>query len=89
MRLTPSATNLGLRMYEADPLLVDGYQEQLRVVGVRGLLHLEEGGAEGGPPVDHLKKGHLGIVHGHPRVLVVSLHNLLLPFLRTKNGNLY
>ena len=68
-------------MDEADPLLVDGYQEQLRIVGVRGLLHLEEGGAEGGPPVDDLEEGDLGLLGGHARVLVVGLHYLPLPVL--------
>ena len=49
-------------MNKADALLVDCDEEELRVVGVRRLLNLEEGGAEGGPPVDHLEEGDLGLV---------------------------
>jgi hypothetical protein len=33
------------------------------------------------PAVDDLEEGDLGLVSGHPRVLVVRLHNLLLPLL--------
>ena len=58
-------------MYEADALLVDGDEEQLGVVGVSRLLHLEEGGAEGGPPVDHLEEGDLGLLRRHARVLTM------------------
>ena len=56
-------------MNKADALLVDCDEEELRVVGVRRLLNLEEGGAEGGPPVDHLEEGDLGLVGWHPGVL--------------------
>ena len=66
-------------MYEADPLLVDGDEEQLGIVGVSRLLHLEEGRAEGGPAVDHLEEGDLGLVWAHARVLVVGAGDLLLP----------
>ena len=54
--------HLGLRVDEADTLLVDGHQEELWIVGVGGLLDLEEGRAEGGPPVDDLEEGNLGVV---------------------------
>ncbi len=47
-------TYLRLRMDKADALLVDGNEQQLRIVGIRRLLHLEEGGPEGRPPVDDL-----------------------------------
>ena len=68
-------------MNKADALLVDCDEEELRVVGVRRLLHLEEGGAEGGPPVDHLEEGYLGVLGRHTRVHVVGLDNLALPVL--------
>jgi hypothetical protein len=72
---------LSLRMYEADALLIDGYEQKLRIVGVRRLLHLEEGGAKSGPPVDDLQEGDFGLLRGHARVLVVRLHYLSLPVL--------
>ena len=50
--------HLGLRVDEADTLLVDGHQEELWVVGVGGLLDLEEGRPEGGPPVDDFQESH-------------------------------
>ena len=68
-------------MDEADPLLVDRDQEKLGVVGVRGLLHLEECRAEGGPPEDHLEEGDLGLLGAHAGVLVVGPHDLALPVL--------
>ena len=58
-------------MYEADPLLVDGDEEQLGIVGVSRLLHLEEGRAEGGPAVDHLEESDLGLLRRHARVLMM------------------
>ena len=58
-------------MYEADPLLVDGDEEQLGIVGVSRLLHLEEGRAEGGPAVDHLEESNLGLLWRHARVLTM------------------
>ena len=73
---------LSLGVDEADPLLVDGDEEQLWIGGVGDLLDLEEGGAEGGPAVDDLEEGDLGLIHRHPRVLVVRLHDLLLPLLK-------
>ena len=72
-------------MYEADPLLVDGDEEQLGIVGVSRLLHLEEGRAEGGPAVDHLEEGDLGFVRAHPGVFVVGPGDLLLPLMAGHN----
>ena len=69
-------------MDEADALLVDGDQQELGVVGVGGLLDLEEGRAEGGPAVDDLEEGHLGLLGAEARVLVVRLDDLPLPVLR-------
>ena len=69
-------------MDEADPLLVDGDEEELGVVGVRGLLDLEEGRAEGRPPVDDLEEGDLGVLGAHAGVVVVALDDLPLPVLR-------
>jgi hypothetical protein len=75
-------THLRLRMDEADALLVDGNEQQLRIVGIRRLLHLEEGGPEGRPPVDDFQEGDLRLLGRHARVLVVRLHDLPLPVLR-------
>ena len=69
-------------MDQADSLLVDGDQQELRVVGVRGLLDLEERRAEGGPAVDDLEEGHLGLLRAEAGVLVVGLDDLPLPVLR-------
>ena len=60
-------------MYEADALLVDGDEEELGEVWVGGLLDLEEGGSEGGPAVNDLQEGDLGVLRGEARVL----HNLM------------
>ena len=57
-------------MDQADALLVDGDQEELGVVGVRRLLHLEEGRAEGRPAVDDFEEGHLGLLRAQARVLI-------------------
>ncbi len=75
-------THLRLRMDETDALLVDGNEQQLRIIWICRLLHLEEGGPEGRPPVDDLQEGDLGLLGRHAGVLVVRLHNLPLPVLR-------
>jgi hypothetical protein len=69
-------------MNETDALLVDGNEQQLRIVGIRRLLHLEEGGPESRPPVDDLQEGDLRLLGRHAGVLVVRLHDLPLPVLR-------
>lgn len=66
-------------MYERHALLVDGDEEVLGVVGVRRLLDLEEGRAEGGPAVDHLQERDLGFLGAHARVIVVVLNDDSLP----------
>ena len=76
---------LCLWMDETNSLFIDGYQEQLWIVWVCCLLHLEECGPEGGPTVDHLEEGDLGLLRRHPGVLVVRLHDLTLPVLRGLN----
>jgi hypothetical protein len=75
-------THLCLRMDEADALLVDGNEQQLRIIWIRRLLHLEEGGPEGRPPVDDLQECDLRLLGRHAGVLVVRLHDLPLPVLR-------
>ncbi len=70
---TTTTTHLGRRVYEAYALLVDGDEEELGEVWVGGLLDLEEGGSEGGPAVDDLQEGDLGVLRGEARVL----HNLM------------
>ena len=42
-------------------------------------MGFEECRAVGGPPVDHLEEGDLGLVRAHAGVLVVRPRNLLLP----------
>ena len=69
-------------MNERDALLVDGDEEQLWVVGVCGLLDLEECGSECGPPVDDLQEGDLGLLGPHAGVGVVALDDLALPVLK-------
>ena len=76
-----SCTDLCLWVDQADSLLVDRDEQQLRVVRIRCLLHLEEGGSKGWPPVNHLQESDLGLFCRHARVLVVRLHNLPLPIL--------
>ena len=76
-----SCTDLCLWVDQADSLLVDRDEQKLRVVRIRCLLHLEEGGSKGRPPVDHLQESDLGLFCRHARVLVVRLHYLPLPVL--------
>ena len=66
-------------MNDVDALLVDGDYEVLGEARVRALAGLEEGGAVGGPAVDDLEEGDLGLVRAHARVLVVGAGDLLLP----------
>ena len=52
-------------MNDVDALLVDGDYEVLGEARVGALAGLEEGGAVGGPAVDHLEEGDLGLVRAH------------------------
>lgn len=51
---------------------VDGDEDDVRVGGLRGLLHLEEGRPKGGPAADPLQEGHLGLLHCLVLVLVIG-----------------
>ena len=66
-------------MNETDTLLVDCHQEQLGVVGVCGLLHLEKGWSKCWPAKDDLEECDFGILWTHAGVLVEAFKNLAFP----------
>lgn len=69
-------------MNKTDAVLVNRDQQQLRIIWLRGLLDLEERGAEGRPPVDDLQEGDLGVLGRHAGVLVVGGDDRSLPVRR-------
>ena len=64
-------------------MFVDGNQQMVAVVWIRGLLDLKESGSERGPLVDDLKEGNLGVLSADTVILGVVLLDGLSPVSRT------
>ena len=79
---------LGVPIDQADSLLADGDEQQLWIVLVGALLHLEEGAAKGGQLEELLEELHLSFLPVDARVLVMRLVDLLLPLGDLERGDL-
>ena len=75
----------GVRVYQVDSVLVDGYQDVLRELWLRGLFHFEEGGTERRPLRNHLEKRNFSVI-SVPRGPLMVRADLSLPLVRGDRG---